>query len=357
LNIQINLCKTLGCRVEFDSHYANIDDIDIAHQKCFMSLPATLNGAPKLNRIENRVNQKWGDYRLSLKPQYKKVWFDIGFAYFMLAAGLMIFASIEFWLQRQIYLILPVMPLGSLWVGFWLHYLLCFFHEATHYNILANRKYNDLTANLLIGSLIGLEIKSYRRTHWLHHANLGTPEDTETSYFEPLSRRTLFWDMVGRYQLNTLFRYFKKNVGTHLRPANSRSALVVSGLIHLGGALALLISGYPLTSLMWMVGFLTFYPIFNRIRQTIEHRSYHASDKIDYRFADHGAENRMFGNDLFSRSFGSAGFNRHLLHHWDPVISYTQFDAMENFMLQTQYAPAIEEKRTTYWRALREFLR
>src|SRR5262245_31117761 len=268
-----------------------------------MGLPATLNGAPNLNRIENKANQKWGDYRSSLKPRYWKVWFDIGLAYFMLAAGLMVFASIEFWLQRRRYFFLPALPLGSLWVGFWLHYLLCFFHEATHYNILSNRKHNDRAANLLIGSLTGLEVKSYRRTHWLHHANLGTLEDTETSYFEPLKLKTLVWDLVGRYQLNILFRYFKKEVGDHSKPANSRSALAIAGLIHLGISFGLLISGYPLTGLTWLIGFFSFYPIFNRVRQTIEHRSYHASEKIDYRSVDHGAENRIFENDLISRSF------------------------------------------------------
>jgi fatty acid desaturase len=232
-------------------------------------LPAILNGAPKLNQIENKANRKWGDYRSSLNPRYKKVWFDIGYAYFMLAAGLMVFASIEFWLQRRRYFFLPILPAGSLWAGFWLHYLLCFFHEATHYNILSNRKYNDRAANLLIGSLTGLEIKSYRRTHWLHHANLGTPEDTETSYFEPLKLRTLVGDLVGRYQLNVLYRYFKKEVRAHSKPANSRSALAIAGLVHLGVSLALLVSGYPLTGLMWLIGFFSFYPIFNRIRQTI----------------------------------------------------------------------------------------
>jgi fatty acid desaturase len=206
-----------------------------------MGLPTILNGAPKLIRIVNKANQRWGDYRSNLKPRYKKVWRDIGLAHFMLAAGLMVFASIEFWLQRQRYIFLPILPLGSLWVGFWLHYLLCFFHEATHYNILPNRMYNDRVANLVIGSLIGLEIKSYRRTHWLHHANLGTPDDTETSYFEPLKLSTLVWDIVGRYQLNVLLRYFNKEVSARPKPANSKFALIIAGLIHLGVSFGLLI--------------------------------------------------------------------------------------------------------------------
>jgi fatty acid desaturase len=322
-----------------------------------MELPVTLNGAPKLARIENKTKEKWVDHRSNLKPRYKKVWRDIGAAYIMLAAGIMVIALIESWLQRRRYLFIPVLPLGSLWIGFWLHYLMCFFHEATHYNILPDRKFNDWAANLIIGPLTGQEIKSYRKTHWLHHANLGATDDTETSYFEPLKFRTLAWDLAGRYQLKVLFRYFKKEVFGHSESANGRFALVIAGLIHLGIFLGLFISGHPLTGLVWLAGSFSLYPIFSRIRQTVEHRSYHASEKLDYRFVDHGAENRIFGNDLFSRSFGAAGFNRHLLHHWDPAISYTQFDAMEEFMLQTQYAVAIEEKRTTYWQALREFLR
>jgi len=79
-----------------------------------MGLPTILNGAPKLIRIVNKANQRWGDYRSNLKPLYNKVWLDIGLAHFMLAAGLMVFASIEFWLQRQRYFFLPILPLGSL---------------------------------------------------------------------------------------------------------------------------------------------------------------------------------------------------------------------------------------------------
>src|SRR5262245_21426411 len=192
-----------------------------------MELPAILNGSPKLLRIENEANRRWVDYRSNLKPRYKKVWFDIGSAYFMLAAGVAVFAALEFWLQRRRYLFIPIFPLGTLWIGFWLHNLMCFFHEATHYHILPNRKYNDWAANLLIGPLTGQQIKSYRKIHWLHHANLGSTDDTEISYFEPLTLRSLFWDLTGRYQLGVLFRYFKKGVDEHSAPANGRFALVI----------------------------------------------------------------------------------------------------------------------------------
>jgi fatty acid desaturase len=307
--------------------------------------------------MENQAGQSWADYRSNLKPRYAKVWLDIGAAYLNLAAALTVFASTELWFEQGKYFLLPVVPLGSLWVGFWLHSLACLFHEATHYGLLSNRMRNDWAANLVIGSLLGSGIKSYRRIHWIHHARLGSTEDTETSYFQPLTLRSLARDLTGRYQLNMLFGYLKKEAGGRPKPASSKSALAIAGLIHLGISLGLLISGCPLTGLMWASTFGVCYPMWNRIRQTLEHRSYRANDKVDYRLVDHGAENRMFGSDIFSRNFGPAGFNRHLLHHWDPAISYTQFDAMEAFLLQTPYGATIEETRTTYWRALREFVK
>jgi hypothetical protein len=56
----------------------------------------------------------------------------------------------------------------------------------------------------------------------------------------------------------------------------------------------------------------------------------------------------MFGTDFFSRYYGAAGFNRHLLHHWDPEISYTLFDEMEAFIARTPLADKVEEARTIY---------
>jgi hypothetical protein len=63
----------------------------------------------------------------------------------------------------------------------------------------------------------------------------------------------------------------------------------------------------------------------------------------------------MFAANLPARAFGSAGFRRHLLHHWDPQTSYSRFDDFEGFLMQTELAPQIDEARTSYlstWRAL-----
>jgi hypothetical protein len=62
------------------------------------------------------------------------------------------------------------------------------------------------------------------------------------------------------------------------------------------------------------------------------------------------------GTDWLSVVIGSAGFNRHLLHHWDPSVSYTRFDEMEAFLAETSVAPLMQSRQVTYFSALRSFL-
>ncbi len=92
------------------------------------------------------------------------------------------------------------------------------------------------------------------------------------------------------------------------------------------------------------------------LRQLLEHRSIDAVEGKDYLQEHHGPVNRMFGTHFWSRKFGSAGFNRHLLHHWDPSISYTCFDEMEKYLLKTEMAEEVESARTSYLATLRELV-
>jgi hypothetical protein len=113
----------------------------------------------------------------------------------------------------------------------------------------------------------------------------------------------------------------------------------------------------PPAALAWVSGLLLFGSFLSILRQTLEHRSLVAPDGVDFKKVSHGPVNRLFGVDLFSRNLGGAGFNRHLLHHWDPNISYTCFDELEAFLLETAVHDEIERQRTTYWKTFREMFR
>jgi hypothetical protein len=118
---------------------------------------------------------------------------------------------------------------------------------------------------------------------------------------------------------------------------------------------AALACGLYSTALAWCVAVIVIYPFCNTMRQLLEHRALDAPPDADFTRVAHGPVNRLFGSDPLSRTFGAAGFNRHLLHHWHPAASYTRFDDLEAFLMATPLRPALDAARTTYpatWRAL-----
>ena len=240
-------------------------------------------------------------------------------------------------------------------IGYVLHYILAFFHEAAHYNLARNKDLNDKLANIFIGLLFGQEIKSYRSIHFPHHRYLGTPEDTERNYFQPLTLQFILESITG-IKLFKLLLFRAENPHSKNEHPKMKSKAIVSsqmllGLFFNGGVvLGSAILGFWALTGAWFIGMIIFMPLLASIQQVLEHRDEFASRDIDYRNQPHGQINRLFGDGLIASTFGSAGFNRHLLHHWEPQISYTRFKELEEFLMDTQAAAIIEKHRTTYFK-------
>jgi fatty acid desaturase len=229
-------------------------------------------------------------------------------------------------------------------------------HEGAHYNLASNRTWNDRLANVFVGLLVGMHMKPYRPTHFDHHRHLGTPKDTEIAYFDPLNMRFIVESVTGIRILKTLLN---RNKSHRVKGIESSSydgriayrALIVTGLLHVAISGTAFAYGFVALSVAWFFGAFTVYPFLGALRTLLEHRSEHASKKVDYRHHVHGAINRMFGAGPFARTFGNAGFNRHLLHHWDPQVSYTRLRDLERFLIDTPAGRAfIEQHATTYSR-------
>jgi fatty acid desaturase len=107
----------------------------------------------------------------------------------------------------------------------------------------------------------------------------------------------------------------------------------------------------------WPFGMLVVLPAVTSLRQLLEHRSFEADSAVDYSKVAHGANTRLFGSGPLASTLGGAGFNRHLLHHWDPQLSYTNFVELEAYLLETSAAPVIRGATTTYFRALVRLMR
>ena len=98
----------------------------------------------------------------------------------------------------------------------------------------------------------------------------------------------------------------------------------------------------------WVIGVIAWFPFFGVLRQILEHRDEYANPETDYTTAVHGAIHRLFGDGLLASTLGGAGFNRHLLHHWDPQVSYTRLRDLERFLMDTEGAAYLQAQKTSY---------
>ena len=291
------------------------------------------------------------DFRRQLTPRYSRVWRDIGLGYaamFAVPVGLLVWD--------------PGSPLsyvaaaaGALLVGYVMAFVNNFFHEAAHHNLHPERRTNDRLTNAVMGWMFGSDIATYRKIHFQHHRALGTTQDSENSYFDPLGTRYLVEGLLGLKVLRTLRRY-RETEHNRAQKATAKDAsgstrllwMAICAVVNLAIAGAFAALGSPAAAAAWLGGLLLFFPFFVSLRQVLEHRAEDADPELDYHEVDHGAVNRLFGDGPLATTLGSAGFNRHALHHWEPNVSYTRLKDIEQYLLRTEIAPLVRDRRTTY---------
>ncbi len=302
----------------------------------------------KRNGISDSNGLSFSAYKKTLKPKFSLVWRDIFLGYLALIG---ISAALIIFQDRYAELAIVYVIVGALLIGYFQAYLNLFMHEAAHFNIHKDRELNDHLANWLICILTGQYIKNYRIVHWNHHKFLGTPKDSEHSYFEHLNWRFVLESLFGIKALKTIFGREKdeENQNQQFDKAKFLQFLFLGALLNGIIVLVPFFFGFWHFSLAWVLGMVVFFPFFGALRQLLEHRDELAGPETDYSKTDHGKLSRMFRGPL-NRTLGAAGFNRHLLHHWEPNISYTRLKELEGYLKDTQIGWVIEKNYSTYFR-------
>lgn len=315
-----------------------------------MPVPSLRGGAPQLSAVVADDGVRWLDARKSLTPRYLAVWRDLALCHLMLAAGI---AAVVVAARPSGRAAPAVVLAGALWLGYWLHALFLFGHEGAHFNLARTARANDAVGNAVVWPLFGSTSRHYRGVHMPHHLHLGDHGDTEVSYYRCLSVANMVKAFTGVHVVEVLLLRARAD---REGPAGGRSevwASLRSVALH-GGLLAcFLAAGWYAAAAAWVVGVGGVFPFCAAVRTIVEHRRVDATCDVDFTVVEHGAVNRLFGDGVFARTFGAAGFNRHLLHHWDPTVSYTRLRDMERFFARTQLAAEMERSRTTYRAALR----
>lgn len=298
------------------------------------------------HQIVNSRGVRYVDFVKSRSPLYGRVFCDIAMGYANLLATCILVVALPAlgvlkpWLAAG---------LGALSIGFWIAYLQLFIHEGAHFNLSPDRDHSDLICNLLIAWMIGSSVQKYRVVHFQHHRELGNVDDSEMTYFFPLN---LLFFIKGLFGIRVLEVLSSRRAAQARTSAQQKGKYVgIAGLIaHALILVATFVVGSIWLGLAWIVGVGAIFPVFGALRQLLEHRDDRANSATNYFETNHGAYTRIFGSDPFSSVFGGAGFNRHLLHHWEPSLSYTNLPELENYLLDTEVAETIAMRRSSYFR-------
>lgn len=306
----------------------------------------------KRERLTDGSGRTYGAFRNGLKASYRLVWAQIAAAW-----AVMMLCVVALWTLHPVSgpAIFAAIP-GAVIIGYCLAFLVLWFHEAAHFNIHSNRRVNDLLANLFIGPVIGLCLSAYRPIHFGHHAYLGMINDPERSYFSPLTLGFILRTLLGIHALTVLWNYTKHNSVAAARKDKEAPVnwmLPISLGLHLGISATALWTGHVVLAASWFAGAFMVFPCFGSLRQLLEHRRFEADNAADYTTMPHGAFSRIFGSGPIASTFGGAGFNRHLIHHWDPALSCTVFKDVEDFLLDSELKEFYESRQSTYGAAFR----
>ena len=274
------------------------------------------------------------EFRKQLSPKYIHTWFVIGIHWLTLIA-------IVLWLSRIQSLQVGTLLGGSLILATVIHRLHLYLHEGSHYHLAKVKKLNDFFSNLFIGTLVLSDVAEYRRHHSMHHRDLGLPSDPERTYQSTLNWRFIFYYLSGLPLIKLLLERIRTKE-TQSRIGYANLTVIFGALMHLSViVLGVLLDSLTL-SVSWIVAVGSLFPLIAATRQTLEHRPI-----VD---SENGPPlTRIFAKGPLTFIFGSAGFDRHLLHHWDPGVPSCRLAELEIALNKMGCSSILQARRSNYF--------
>jgi len=258
------------------------------------------------------------------------------------AAAVWLVARIDHWLA--VVLAVPVM--ASLQLRFYILH-----HEAAHRLLFSNRRVNDIVGINFCGWVaLGTGTDGYRRSHVNHHRDeFGRKEPDFLLYsFYPIKkasmRRKLRRDATGV----SGWRIVKPRFTGLLKPK-----YLAMSLRFFAGQLLVLSAfwafGHPwLYVFMWVLPYMTWYQVVNRLRSIAEHGGMTRSP--DRRITSHFVAQGFWARATFAPY--NVGY--HLAHHVDSGVPFRNLPKLRQIMIEDGYATdeLMWPNYRTLWKAM-----
>lgn len=202
-------------------------------------------------------------------------------------------------------------------------YLSEWIHEGAHFNIHANKVWNDFLTNILAGVFFANNVAVHRVGHFIHHRvnSYFNPDDPDTRFLVLSSRKDFILqvalDLCGWNALKLFF--LQRPTPRHgPRPSNSKFYILLASF-HLIVITSLLLFGSWPAYLVYYATLLTLYPLMNRLRVYGQH----VCILPDGRGTLHVEASRTLLGGWLDRFFISSSLMKyHYEHHLYPHLPY-----------------------------------
>lgn len=236
-------------------------------------------------------------------------------------------------------------------MGAYFQRALTLFHEAAHRLLFSNRRANDWIGEKFIGWLaFGTGESNYRKAHSQHHRDeFGDREPDFALYARyPIPRDSLRRKFVRDAVGISGWKNIKPSLVGLFRPGRRVRALrFLGGQALVFAVFALL--GHPwLYLLLWLLPWMTYWRVANRLRALAEHAGMTQSD--DRRLTTHHIRQGFLSKHVFlSQSIGY-----HLAHHVDSGIPMANLPRLHAALEEDGYVTEAITHRSywSFWRTL-----
>lgn len=223
-----------------------------------------------------------------------------------------IFTVVALW-TNPLTILLAILLLGGRQMG-----LAVLMHEAGHKTLFRSQALNETVGQWLCAFPILGDCDAYGASHREHHRTAGTDADPDLPNYRnyPVSResflRKIKRDITGQTGAKLVAALVSGGGRSiMMREGEKTNALRQGLLINVALFCALLLAGVPELYLLWVVAYLTAYPLIARIRQVAEHGNVPDLYDLDPRLNTRTTIPRWFERPFLCPN----GVNYHVEHH------------------------------------------